>query len=101
MLSEQGYNTFCAENAKQAIELLNHETIDLMISDIIMPEMDGYQLTAIVQKEYPDIKIQLVSGFSDKRHIDMVSDDLQKNMLHKPYTQLTLLKRIKEIFKEN
>jgi len=100
ILSEKGYYTFRAESAKQALEILKNESIDLVICDIIMPEMDGYQLAAIVQEEYPNVKVQLVSGFSDKRHVEMVSDDLQINMLHKPYSQQALLQRLKELFIE-
>ena len=44
-----------------------------------MPEMDGYELSLIVQEKYPEIKIQLVRGFNDNRHVQMSNDDLYKN----------------------
>ncbi len=94
-LSLLGYQPYYAEHGKQALQILGQEKIDLMLSDIIMPEMDGYQLAAIVQSEYPTVKIQLASGYSDDRHKLEVHDSLYKHILHKPYNELTLLKRIR------
>ena len=98
ILVQQGFNVIPAESAKKALEILEHETVDLLISDILMPEMDGYQLAAIVKEKYPDIKIQLISGFADDRHMDMVDKSLQQELLFKPFSAETLLKRIHELF---
>ena len=97
ILSQHGYRTLCAQNAAEALMLLERETVDLMISDVIMPEMDGYQLAAIVREHYPDIKIQLASGFSDGRHANHSDDELHRNLLHKPFNSQTLLQRIKKV----
>lgn len=97
ILGRRGYKVICAESAKQGLEVLASESVDLLLSDIIMPEVDGYQLAAIVQQEYPAVKIQLVSGFTDDRHVSMVDDSLHKNMLHKPYEINTLLKTVREV----
>jgi len=97
ILNQQGYRVLCAESAKQALEILETNSIDLLISDIIMPEMDGYQLAAIVQKKYPSIKIQLASGFADERHVDLVDNNLHNNLLHKPFNSQMLLKQIRNI----
>jgi PAS domain S-box-containing protein len=97
ILTQQGYRIFSAESAKQALGILEQETIDMLFSDVIMPEMDGYQLAAIVQEKYPEIKIQLASGFSDDRHMGIVDDKLRQNLLHKPVNAQTLLKRLRNI----
>ena len=97
ILTQQGYRVFGAERAKQALDILGKENIDLMLSDVIMPEMDGYQLSAIVQQEHPEIKIQLARGFADERHASMVDDSLHQNLLHKPYDTPTLLRRVRAL----
>jgi len=97
ILGQQGYNVFCAENGAQALKILADETIDLMFSDIIMPQMDGYELTAIVQKKYPAIKIQLASGYADSHHANMVNDKLYQNIMHKPVNSQALLEKIREL----
>lgn len=97
ILSSHGFKVFCAESAKEALNILQHETIDILISDIIMPEMDGYQLAAIVKEKYPEIKIQLASGFTDDRNMGMVDMHLKNNLLHKPFSSQELLLRIREL----
>ena len=97
ILSSHGFNVYCAESAKEALNILQHETVDILISDLVMPEMDGYQLAAIVKEKYPEIKIQLASGFTDDSNMDLVDKDLQKNILHKPFSSQDLLLRIREL----
>lgn len=97
ILSNQGYRTLTADTGKQALEILDNESVDLLLSDVIMPEMDGYQLASIVSEKYPAVKIQLASGFSDDRHVNMVDESLHQNILHKPYHSKKLLIKIREL----
>ncbi len=96
----QGYNVFTATDGKHALQVLEKNSIDLIISDVIMPNMDGYQLAAKVLESYPQIKIQMVSGFSDERHNNMMDTSLYENMIYKPYSSNTLLARIHELLNE-
>ena len=100
MLRRHSYNTLCAKNGRQALQILEKESVDLLFSDVIMPEMNGYQLAAMVKKKYPTIKIQLFSGFADRHHADILDDNLHKNLLHKPFNLQTLLKRIQNCLDE-
>ncbi len=97
ILNSHGYRALCANDALQALEILKTENIDLLLSDIIMPGMDGYELAATVAKNYPKIKIQLASGFNDEKHKGLVEDKLYQQILHKPYDTHTLLKKIREL----
>ncbi|VAW93397.1 diguanylate cyclase/phosphodiesterase (GGDEF & EAL domains) with PAS/PAC sensor(s) [hydrothermal vent metagenome] len=95
-----GFKVLTASDGQQAIEILNKELVDLIITDVIMPNMDGYQLASYVQEHYPKIKIQMVSGFADNRHnIDTVPA-LEKNILLKPYTSGALLTRVHHLLRE-
>ncbi|MBN2601931.1 MAG: response regulator, partial [Candidatus Marinimicrobia bacterium] len=49
MLKGNGYHTFSASNGKEALQILDKQEIDLIISDILMPEMDGFQLCKAVK----------------------------------------------------
>jgi len=97
IFSNQGYQVFRAHGAKQALEILENEAIDIMISDIIMPDVDGYQLAVMAQEKYPTLKIQLVSGYSDDRHLRMIDDSLHKSLIYKPFESHVLLKRVREL----
>jgi len=96
ILEMQGYQIKSADNAKQALQIMEAEEIDLLLSDVIMPDMSGYQLAAIVQEKYPTVKVQLTSGFTNERHRNLVEDELYKNLLHKPYQTKVLLKKVRE-----
>ena len=97
ILGRQKYNVICAESGKQALEILKHDAVDLLFSDVVMPEMDGYELAAQVMEKYPDVKIQLASGFTDEHRLKIVDDSLHKGLINKPYNSETLLKRIREL----
>ena len=94
ILSLHGYHVLCADNAQQALEIMNNESIDILLSDVIMPNMDGYELASIVQEKYPKIKIQLVSGFAGEKNYS-ADNPLSDNLLKKPYTEKSLLRKIK------
>jgi PAS domain S-box-containing protein len=100
ILVRHGFNVFSAGSAKQALDILEHEMVDILISDIIMPEMDGYQLAAIVKEKYPKIKIQLASGFTSGDNADAVDEGLKKNLLSKPFNSKSLLNRIQQLLNE-
>ncbi|MCK5190329.1 MAG: response regulator, partial [Methylococcales bacterium] len=68
ILTHFGYRVLTASNGETALNILSTTAIDLVLSDVIMPNMDGYQLARLVSKQYPTVKIQLASGFSDKSH---------------------------------
>ena len=97
LLLQQGYHVLRAESAEQALDILKNNAIDLLLSDVIMSEMNGYQLASIVKKTYPSIKIQLVSGFVDVQNIDSLDDELQEKMLHKPFKSDELLQAIQRL----
>ena len=97
LLSRQGYRVFRAESAKQALQILEREQIDLLLSDVIMPEMDGYQLAALVQEKYPAIKIQLASGFAETWNTGVFDESLRQKLLDKPYNSQVLLKTIRSL----
>ncbi len=100
ILTTSGYTVLCAENADQALEILQSNSVDLMFSDVIMPGKDGYQLATEVEKLYPKIKIQMVSGFSDNLNLSLTNDKLHQQLLHKPYTSEQILLRVRELLDE-
>jgi DNA-binding NtrC family response regulator len=97
ILERQGYHVLKAASAMQALNILETASADLMLSDIIMLEMDGVELATTVQSKYPAMKIILTSGFSDNRQQNLKDKSLYKNLIHKPYQPQVLLKKIREL----
>ena len=100
MLSLAGYRILMAGDGDEALDVLANHHVDLVLSDVIMPNMDGYQLAGRIEKQYPTVKVQLASGYSDNRHTVAVNDELHKTLLHKPYTSLELTNRISQLLGE-
>ena len=97
ILLSHGYTVFSSTSAKEALTILENETIELLISDVIMPDMDGFELAHIIHYTHPDIKIQLCSGLQNVKGKTVTSEELSKNLLVKPFTAKQLLTRIKEL----
>lgn len=94
LLQAKGYTVYVAENALQALLMLEDfsNEIDLVLSDIIMPEMNGFELAKEISKIYPNINILLASGFQD----DNQSNDYKGTIIAKPYDAFTLLSNVRQ-----
>lgn len=69
-LQDADFHTFAAYNGEEAMALVAEHPMDLVLSDIMMPGIDGYALTKYLRKEYPEMPILMISakeGFTDKR----------------------------------
>lgn len=95
ILSIHGYTIHQANNGEDALTILKQHHIDLLLSDVIMPKMNGLQLAKEARKIKPDIKIQLVSGFSNNIK-SKDQDHLLLNQLNKPFSSLQLLQKVRE-----
>jgi DNA-binding NtrC family response regulator len=62
VMRNDGYDIFTASNGKQGIQLLSQYAVDLVITDLIMHEMDGMQVISNIKSYYEDIKIIAISG---------------------------------------
>jgi len=72
---------------RQAKNLLDRSQFDLLISDVIMPQLDGYELARHARNVQPDIQIVLTTGYStDLSRFDLKG--LQLHLLHKPYLDI-------------
>ena len=96
-LQAEGYNILISHSGESALVTLASEHVDLMLTDVVMPQMDGYQLAMKIKEKYPNIKIKLVSGFDDEKNNSFVDDDLQQNIIHKPYTRIELLQSVRTL----
>jgi len=96
ILSLNGYQILMAEDGKKALEILATQAIDLMITDVIMPEMNGYQLAELVSKNYPKTKIQMISGYTDKLEREQ-PNTIKTEIIYKPYSTKELQQAVFEL----
>lgn len=96
ILNGQGYKVFTALSGLEALNLLEKQPVDLVLSDIIMPQMTGYQLAKEINLLYPRIAVLLASGYRGGQ--EKLNNDIKFNkpVINKPYSASILLARIRE-----
>lgn len=99
MFNGTGWFLHFAENGTEALQILSEHHVDLVVSDMRMPRMDGHKLLSEIQRTYPQTVRIILSGFSDEKEIyKAVLDGSAKNYLFKPWEQKELLAFIDSIF---
>ena len=102
--SEMGFHFMGAcENGRQAMETIEKEQPDLLLTDINMPFVDGMELTKFVYENYPDTKVIIISGFDEFEYAKNAVKYQVLEYILKPITPrefLETLMRVKEMFDE-
>lgn len=99
VLENAGYQVLTAENGEDALAVMDREYIDLVILDIMMPKMDGYQFTAALREGNNNLPILMVSAKqlpSDKKHGFLVGTD---DYMTKPIDEEEMLWRIRALLR--
>ncbi len=97
-LASRGYTVIQAGNGVEALEEFERQggQVDLVVSDVVMPEMDGPTLMKELKKRNPDIRIIFVSGYAEDAFEKGMPDSYQFEFLPKPFTLKQLVSKVKE-----
>jgi two-component system cell cycle sensor histidine kinase/response regulator CckA len=97
-LASRGYTVLEASNGVEAMELLEKQGghVDLVVSDVVMPEMDGPTLLKELRKRDPHVKIIFVSGYAEDAFEKSLPENDRPNFLAKPFTLKQLVAAVKE-----
>jgi two-component system cell cycle sensor histidine kinase/response regulator CckA len=97
-LVSRGYTVLQAGNGVEAIEVLekNGGKVDLVVSDVVMPEMDGPTLLKELRRRNPGLKIIFVSGYAEDAFEKSLPKGEQFSFLPKPFTLKQLVAAVKE-----
>jgi len=96
-LVSRGYTVLEAGNGVEAIEVLEKQgAVDLVVSDVVMPEMDGPTLLKELRRRDPKVKIIFVSGYAEEAFSKNLADQEQYAFLAKPFTLKQLVAAVKE-----
>jgi putative two-component system response regulator len=101
ILSKEGFSVIEAKNGKEAIEVLQNNKIDLILMDLMMPVMDGYETTKIIKEddELSTIPLIIISALSDKEAITKGLELGADEYLTKPFDLTDFRLRIKNAIK--
>ncbi|MDA8869836.1 ATP-binding protein [Rhizobiaceae bacterium] len=104
-LANRGYTVHEAENGEHALEIIQElgDAVDLVVSDVVMPEMDGPSLLAAVRKSGSQVPFIFASGFAEEAfEKNLAADELGKfGFLPKPYSLKHLATAVKEALDGN
>jgi two-component system cell cycle sensor histidine kinase/response regulator CckA len=97
-LISRGYTVLEAANGVEAMAVLekNGNTVDLVVSDVVMPEMDGPTLLKEMRQRNPELKIIFVSGYAEEAFEKSLPENEQFAFLPKPFTLKQLVAAVKE-----
>jgi signal transduction histidine kinase/ligand-binding sensor domain-containing protein len=98
-LTRAGYRVLVAENGRRALEIAGAEEfgIDLVLTDVVMPQMSGTELVASLTAAHPDIKVLFMTGYSDDALVGSGLLEVGAMLLEKPFTPAELAQRIREL----
>lgn len=93
-LNYAGFSVTAVPDGNAALEALTHRKYDLLLTDIVMPDLDGIALSLKVAKDFPDTKIVMMSGYANQRQRAHNLDFLAHEVISKPFTLEEITKRI-------
>ncbi len=98
-LTARGYTVLEAASGIEAMEIITERgaPVDLVVSDVVMPEMDGPTLLGELRKLYPDLKVIFVSGYAEEAFRKNLPEGEEFNFLPKPFSLRQLVETVKQV----
>lgn len=85
-LEQKGFDVTAVGDGVQALEALQNRSFDLLVTDIVMPGLDGIGLALRVTRDYPDLPVLLMTGYSAEQQRAYDLEELICKVLIKPFT---------------
>jgi two-component system cell cycle sensor histidine kinase/response regulator CckA len=97
-LRNKGYTVLEARSGEAALEMMEtSDKIDLLITDVVMPKMDGPGLVREVRETHPDMKVIFISGYTEDSFRQRLDSDSNIHFLPKPFSLKQLATKVKEV----
>ncbi len=95
VLEKDGYTVVEADSGKSALELLGTRTVDLLVTDVVMPEMGGRELVRFARERYPGLKVVFMSGYDVEAATMRDQSPGDAGYIQKPFASAAFLKTVR------
>ncbi len=98
-LKNKGYQVIEAKSGEQALEIMarGDNRIDLVVTDVVMPKLDGPGLVQALRRTHPDMKVIFISGYTEDSFRKRLGDERDIHFLPKPFSLKQLAGKVKEV----
>lgn len=99
-LAGEGYDVETASDGDEAITVVQAKPFDLVLLDIKMPKVDGFEVLKFLKSKYPNIKVIMLTGFADLKNAIESKKLGAEDFVSKPYDLVDLLTTIERVVSE-
>ena len=99
-LNSEGYDVATAADGTEALAELQKSTFDLVLLDIKMPNMNGFEVLKVIKEKYTDTKVIMLTGFADLKNAIESKKLGAEDFVSKPYDLVDLLTTIDRVMSE-
>jgi two-component system response regulator PilR (NtrC family) len=96
-LEGEGYKVAAAADGAEAISILKNQTFDLILLDIKMPNVDGFEVLKFVKETHPETKVIMLTGFADLKNAIESKKLGAEDFVSKPYDLVDLLTTVERV----
>ena len=100
-LREKGYKILEASSGEEALQIAAKENFDLLVTDVVMPKMDGPTLNKLLKEKFPNLKTIFISGYTEETFRQDVSKNADIHFLQKPFTLRDLAVKVKKVLRND
>jgi len=104
ILKNEGYDILTGTNGNEGLKLCGEHKIDLVITDIVMPDKEGLETIGDLRRRFPGIKIIAISGggrIGPKNYLQLAEKLGAQKTLEKPFTKKDILLAVQEVLREH
>ncbi|PIQ60974.1 MAG: sigma-54-dependent Fis family transcriptional regulator [Bacteroidetes bacterium CG12_big_fil_rev_8_21_14_0_65_60_17] len=96
LFSRHGFDVTCSSSAVQAIDILAGESFDIVVTDFMMPDMDGFSLLSHIREHYPTTRVIMVTAHANVQHAVRMMQHGAIDYIPKPFTAAELVERVQK-----
>jgi two-component system cell cycle sensor histidine kinase/response regulator CckA len=96
ILKSCGYAVMAAEGPRQALLVASQRPVDLLLTDVVMPERSGRDLAVELRRDIPGLRVLYMSGYTSDEVVARGVHEANADFLQKPFTPATLARRVRE-----